>query len=396
MRSSFLPVLIGVVWLSLCPGPCAAEEAGTSEAAPAFRESVPAPHPAKGWVFEGDVLIDDLWVGTLTVRLGVKRLPAGLRWQVSEELYVDLEGVETKQTLRYLMAGDLSLLNGRCRVERGEEAVTTVLMRAGDSIHVTRRHEKPGTDADNKMFAIKTPKEAAGGWAPLLHLARHVKPEPGATWRFPRLRLDRLAGLASIPAEPEGKRVLMLRTSPKSRVPGAAWQLTGAGPKDKLAIHMNEDRTQIVRIEHPTMTVVPKGKGADEGKSPDPKPAKTWKEAFLKFGYGYHMAKPDMLEHAFHWPSMYEHETQVTKTWKGGPLEAFKKAWIGEFMAQSLKRSEKEARKLLRMTLASGNAERDGDDTIVFRAHRNFGGGVERTYTLKRIDGVWFITWIKF
>ena len=100
------------------------------------------------------------------------------------------------------------------------------------------------------------------------------------------------------------------------------------------------------------------------------KPATTWQQAFLKFGYGYHMAREKLLAQAFHWETMYEYETNVAKSWPTDkPVEDFKRAWIGEFIANSLHRPRSDTQRLLSMTLATGKPKKKGDDKVIFAAH---------------------------
>ena len=77
-------------------------------------------------------------------------------------------------------------------------------------------------------------------------------------------------------------------------------------------------------------------------------------------------------------------------------IAAFKKAWIQEFVNQSLHRDVPATRRLLAMTLATGKIKKQTDDEVVFWAHPNFGGGTQRTYYLKKVDDRWGIWKIVF
>ena len=64
---------------------------------------------------------------------------------------------------------------------------------------------------------------------------------------------------------------------------------------------------------------------------------------------------------------------------------------MNEFLTESKHRSQADTDSLLLGTLQTGTATEKGDDTVVFAAAAQFGGGVQRTYHLKRIEGVWYI-----
>jgi hypothetical protein len=89
---------------------------------------------------------------------------------------------------------------------------------------------------------------------------------------------------------------------------------------------------------------------------------------------------------------MWEHETSLPDGWpKERPVEAFRKAWLAEFLRASPRRTRAAADELLAMTLATGRVREQTEDAVVFAAHPEFGGGVQRTYYLRRIGGVWYI-----
>ena len=100
------------------------------------------------------------------------------------------------------------------------------------------------------------------------------------------------------------------------------------------------------------VTLVPRGAGGERIVLEEEKPAETWQQAFLKFGFGYHMARRNLLAAAFHWDTMYEYETKASKSWPASkPVEEFRDAWIQEFVNQSKNRTRFATQRLLSMTL---------------------------------------------
>ena len=65
-------------------------------------------------------------------------------------------------------------------------------------------------------------------------------------------------------------------------------------------------------------------------------------------------------------------------------------------MSNSQHRNVPNTRRLLAMTFATGRVKKETADEVVFWAHPNFGGGTQRTYHLKKKDGVWGIWRIDF
>jgi hypothetical protein len=177
------------------------------------------------------------------------------------------------------------------------------------------------------------------------------------------------------------------------------WVIEASRGEGVLAYHLARKGRGLVAIEGSGAGphVVPSGEGGRRVQLDDAAPARTWEAAFLKFGFGYHMAREELIDASFHWDRFYEHEIQVQKRWPADkPLEEFKRAWIDEFVANSKHRSRVDAGRLLDMTLASGTAKPEGEHKVVFEAHPTFGGGVKRVYVLECREGVWGIVSLEF
>jgi hypothetical protein len=139
--------------------------------------------------------------------------------------------------------------------------------------------------------------------------------------------------------------------------------------------------------------VVPKGTAPKPGTLEEDKPALTWKAAFLKFGFGYHLAVERWIVAAFHWPSSYEHDVKAgvwTKT-EGETLDAYRKANVDEFLKKSKHRPRAEASALLAMTLQTATEKTLPDGTVVLSTHPEFGGNV---FHFRKLGEEWFIVGI--
>jgi hypothetical protein len=93
----------------------------------------------------------------------------------------------------------------------------------------------------------------------------------------------------------------------------------------------------------------------------------------------------------FHWETWRDHEVASGSWPKDRPVAEFRKEWITALTEGSAHRSRAETDELLRRMLASGRPEPKGSDGMLFHAHPQFGGGVQRDYHLRRIEGVWYI-----
>jgi hypothetical protein len=140
----------------------------------------------------------------------------------------------------------------------------------------------------------------------------------------------------------------------------------------------------------PRLQMVPPG---EAGPAPEwwdhvEEPSQSAMDAFIRFGRGYHLPRRDLLEKAFHWPSMLEHEVKAGTWDKAQPLEAFREAWIKEFESMSKHRTEADADDLLVQTMMFGSETTDESGRVVLKTHPAYGGFA---YTMASVDGEWKI-----
>ncbi len=370
-------------------------------AADAVVAKLPSPTPAISLRYEGDLIIQGLWAGEVTLHARIARLGTQWVWRVTETSFLDWAGGEVHEKTMLHLGRDLGVLSGT--YERTEKGRTTSLgfsRGEGGAFDVQRRVKQGEAWGKMETLRMKTPARATATLPAALLFLRAARPTAGtryalpwiasAAWKDPvhataGTRLH-LTGQGDGTFEAGGKAFDTTRVTFSSG--GTAWTL-----------HVARDWRTLVALVSKAgdVRIVPRGLGGERITADPRQPATTWKQAFLKFGFGYHRAQADLLEEAFHWEAMYDHEVRVLKRWpKDRPLAAFKKAWIAEFIANSKHRDVPATRRLLAMTLATGKVKKQTADEVVFWAHPNFGGGVQKTYYLRKKDGVWGIVRIDF
>jgi hypothetical protein len=381
--------------------PCAGAQPEALERAAAVRAKLPAPGPTTTIDFEGDLVINGLWAGETQFTLRAAKVGTQVVWRMTEQTFVDWQGKETRTKTILHLGQDLSILSGSSERKVEADTVTLVITRTPEGFLLQRR-AKTGDDwGEAEMLEMAAPAGTTHGVAALLLFLRALPADERRPHAFPRVDAWPYQGEpAAVPTatlEPVGPA-----TFGEGKGKRKSWSATLAFEgQPPITFHLTPDRQALLggrRVDGKvTLDVVPRGEGGQRVRLEDEKPAATWKEAFLKFGYGYHQARRDLLSVAFHWEGFFEHETKVLKRWPAErPLADFKQAWIDEFCAQSKHRSDKDAKRLLDMTLATGKVKKQTATAVVFAAHANFGGGTQRTYYLEKRDGVWGIVRIDF
>lgn len=397
MRSrtvTFIGSILLAAAAALCAG--APAHADGTQALQRLRADLPEPGPTRSIEFSGDVLEQGTWVGTVDFSARASRVGDQPVWRVMERVYTDGQEGEVREQRRLLLGRDLSLLSGSLeRTHRGRIASATIAkVEGGYTVRFSERDAKGQGDA--QTHTVTTKDAPLSGHCALLFLMAAWEAKPGARIEVPWLHFE-ATGAADL-----GRMALEVRGEGRAGTGERAidtWVVQARRGEGVLAYHLAREGRTLVAIEGTGAGphVVPAGEGGRRVQVDESAPARTWEAAFLKFGFGYHMAREELIDAAFHWEGFYEHETKVQNRWPADkPLEEFKRAWIDEFVANSKHRSRVDAGRLLDMTLASGTAKPEGERRIVFEAHPTFGGGVKRTYVLECRDGVWGIVSMDF
>jgi len=395
------PVLLASLLLVLSlPAPTrAGEDAAAKARAAKVIAALPDPTPAISIAYEGDLIIDGLWAGELDLAARIAKLGSQWVWRVTETSFLDWQGGEVREVVMLHLGRDLAILSGTYERSAGGETVSLGFSRSEAGFDVVRRTKQGETWGEAEKLTMKAPPGAAGtGGAALLFL-RALKPAKGVTYALPWVpNPSWKSPEAATNEEPLRLTLAGEGTYERAKQHFDTSRVELANGETSWLLNLSRDHRKLISMvsKNGPVEIVPRGLGGERITADPAQAATTWKRAFLKFGFGYHMARKPLLEEAFHWDAMYEHETKVLGRWPADrPLEEFKQAWIDEFVANSKHRDVEGTRRLLAMTLATGTVTKETDDEVVFRAHPNFGGGTQRTYYLRKQDGVWGIVRIE-
>jgi hypothetical protein len=401
MRTTPFRIAAFALALVAARGACAEEDpAAAARAAGAqVRASLPDPKDAGPFLFEGDLVIAGEAAGS--VRYAAEpAVHEGQRvWEVAEDVAQTFGGSKARSGTTLTLTRDLTLLEGEITRRTADDFLRLKFQRTADGFSVERTVSSAEKEPTTTTTTVAAPANATYGrtalalflrGAPKKASARYVLPwfSPEAATRKPgdhdptpdaEMRLQVQGGATFAPI---GDGCPSWAATAESG--GRAWELHFT-PEDRKLLGV------VGRV--PPVHVVPLGKAPPATRTDMEAPATSWRAAFLKFGRGYHMGVEEWLDAAFHWPSFHAHESSLEGGWpKEKPVEEFRTAWLAEFMKSSPRRTRSGADELLSMTLATGNVTEETSDKVVFAAHPEFGGGVQRTYPSRKIDDVWRLT----
>jgi hypothetical protein len=373
------------------PLAAAPASAGPAKSADALRATLPAPAEEHNLAFAGDLWEGNVWRGSLRVSVEAGVLDERAVWTSREEWRWADGSTERQRTATLTLGADLSVLQVEVARRDGKDEHLAFLVREGEGLAGTARTITGETEGEGIARKAPWPKDVLGGLGGLALLARaHAKPEGGAIearWVPTHLWTEDAAPTVrkltlTAPTQAGGEPVLTFSINPGlagSMPTTSVLKLAaGGGVSGWTAIGGTSDLLPVGRL--------PASDTFDEAK-----PARAWQHAFRVFGVGYHMAKPELVERAFDWQSLYDYECGLEDGWPSSrPIGEFKQAWIDEFMGQSKHRTREETDALLAGTIGTGNVTVRSPDHVVLAAIAQFGGGEARTYQLKRgPDGIW-------
>jgi hypothetical protein len=379
---------------SVSAGPEAHDEAALRTATTKARQALPEPDEKNGFTYAGDLVVGGILAGSVKLSAEAGSFADKPAWVVAEDVFFDFGGTDWRLGANFTLARDLTLLRAEVHV-RAKGVVTTWNLTRAEKVLEGQKQVVRG-DVEGPAESVRW--DAAGGTtagytALALFLRGPLPAEKGFTlaWADPGAwARGETPVVRPLTLEPAGEKTFDAMDGKPETLETRVAGLAAPG-----SLHVARKGRALVGwsgLLHEKAVVVPEGKQGETARFDEKAPARTWKDAFSKFAIGYHMAREEILAAAFHWETMYEYETSLVDGWpKEKPLAEFKKAWLEAFLSESKHRPRSEADQLLKMTLASGKVETKAEDRILFHAHKNFGGGVQRDYHLRKIGGVWYI-----
>ena len=410
-----VPLLLALVAIPLVGSDAAVaapEEPTSVERARTLRADLDAPNPATALRFAGEAANEKARMGEVSLVARAKRAGRSSVWSVEERIEQSWGGERLSLHAAFELLPDLSLRSGSYVVEiRGSRFALTLLRSPEGKLQVTRTVTPWKGLAKRTQFEVDAPADVMVGTASLSLLARSMG--KGGEHKLVVSKLD-LYGMAvrgvkgaaasqTLEVHRAGAPVALKRPvgDPlETEVVELRWTSDVPEYLTPVNLHLSPGgRTLLARQpvkEGGARAWWPKGSLEAAPALPEEAKAERWEQALLKFGYGYHMARRELLEEAFFWDAFRASEV-AAGSWKADEdVDAFRAAWIDAFFQGSENRTRAATTQLLNGTLKTGTARKVDADHVVFKADPQFGGGVQRTYYFARKAGVWRLERIQF
>jgi hypothetical protein len=375
------------------PAPLTPEEEKAAVASStALRAALPP--PASTWTWQRDLVFDGFRLGTVTIEAEPATLADKPVWYVLERTVRQAgEGRVVTESSCFL-SPDLSLIRGETVLRAPAGTETFHFGRREGRMEVTAEAsgEEETVDAD-------VPLDATIGLFPVIRLLEAAFAK-GATAPLP-LRLAvfdprQAFGDGTGKPVPPGRADVVLTQAPGREGPKADVQpvrvaaRTASGRASTFVLRARDRTVAAVRGTFPHWDVVSAGPAA---KRPDwfdrvgETPQSAY-QALCSFGRGYHMMKRDLLDMAFYWPTMREHEIAAGNYGADVTLQKVKEDFITEFLAQSKNRTAADCDDLLTQILVTSEITKHADGRVSIAALPVYGG---HTFHCAEMDGRWWI-----
>jgi hypothetical protein len=358
------------------------------------RAALPVPAEGNGLTYTGELWVDGVWAGAVKLTAEAGTFAEKPAWFVSEDVFWHLGDTEWRLGASYTLARDLSLLRGEIDLRHTGVLTKWTLARGVKCLEGTKQVIQGEVEGGFDPVTCEAPAGATAGFTALALLLRG--PLPAGEKALEVAWLDPAQWLGG---GAKASVTLALEIAGEATFDGApgkpqSLETRATGAKAPGSLHIRrKERTLLgwTGLLDAKVVVLPQGTRPEGAKFDEKLPARSWEDALLKFGVGYHMAREDVLAAAFHWDSWYEYEVGIEGWAKERPVKDFRREWLDAFLAASKHRSRSETDVLLGQMLATGRLETKSADRVVFHADAQFGGGTQRDYHLKRIDNVWYI-----
>ena len=405
MRALLVAAFSALVFPGAAPAGEPEKPDPAAAAAAKVRAKLPVPQEEKGLAFEAvcDLEIAGAYAGTLKLGVDVGEWKEKPVWLVTEER-VDGGGGDgggggtnrvTSSSL--YLARDLTLLRGDWEQTQGANALRFHFVRGEKGLEVARERVVDGKTEELPKLVVPVAADATWGRGAALLFLKYA-PAEAANYALPWVPMEAAFPGTEHETAPEVAPARVEAVGPAKFGEGKAavdsWMAVLRNGNQVTEMHLSPKDRSLLGMERRLPTperVVPKGTAPKTFE--EDKPAATWKAAFLKFGYGYHLAVERWIVGAFHWPSAYDYDVKagVWKKTDGETIDTYRKANVDEFLLKSKHRPRAEAAALLTMTLNTAREKTLPDGTVVLTTHPEFGGNV---FHFKRVGDEWFIVGI--
>jgi hypothetical protein len=355
--------------------------------------------PGEAWQFEGDLFGLGHRLGTVSWSAEPGTYGDAPCWIVNERSVREAGKGRVVSELLAFLAPDLSVLRGESLHKApGGGSVTSFGWRDG-AMEVVEQ-------GDGGNIASATPAVAPGatmGMFALLRVLAALPKDATGTWRLqgfdPRFAFGDDKGK---PIAPDLADLVLTVVGPATIYDGPALSLprrtfavrAKAGWGRELVLHLHPETRALLGVDGvlPGLHVRPRGVWREVGPPPwfdrVGQPSVGPFEAFVAFGRGYHLPKRDLLEAAFHWPSMRDVEVAAGSYAPDVALERVRDDWVAEFERMSKHRSEGDCDDLLIQLMASAEIRTNDDGSVTIDTLPAFG---DHAYTMAEREGRWWI-----
>jgi hypothetical protein len=355
------------------------------------------PMPCSRFAFKGYIRHDDTIVGSVSLSAVPACFEGRPSWEVTEAHLTRTGEAVVRRESTGFVGRDLRVLRGEQLDHRPEGRRVSTYVRKGDRIETV--HALDGARGD--PIQATAPEGAITGLVPVLLFLRQVPSEParyvlpGWDPRYARAPKTGYGGLptdvSDVYVEVRGDARLRLGGWSRRTWMAVCSQHTG----HEYEVHLEPGDRSLVAVvgRMPRLTIAPRGVpgmgvtwyDAVEG------PPKSARQAFVKFGRGYHRPRRDLLADVFHWPSMRAVAIARGQYPAGVAEDEVREAWIDVFVKMSKHRTAADCDDLLfQMFMTSVETEND-DGSVSMATLPAYGG---HTYRMKEIGGRWYIVQI--
>ena len=362
----------------------------------ALRDTLPA--PGLGFRWEGDLRLGDTRVGRVVLEAAPASFSEQAGWAVFESRTSRTGEALVVSEISGLLAQDLRVLRGRHSYIRPARESTSTYVRKPEGMETVRTlGARVVTETSGrKKFApvlLSAPADAVAGIVPILLFLRAV-PETPALYVLPGFD-PRMAGTGSLAYNRADVRIDVLGTTIfKSARRPVQSLLARCSFRNGLAydIHLDPTSRDLLGVigRVPSLSYLPH--------DPAAKPV-TWydaiegepasaRQAFVKFGRGYHRPRRDLLTDAIHWPSLVKQVIAKGAYAAGTPEEKIREDWIQVFLGMSKHRTKADCDDLLFQIFMTGTETQNEDGSVTIKTPPIYGG---HTYRCQEIGSRWFI-----